>query len=181
VQQLSQRKATRRPWRNSASLSAVKQSTPITKPGDCVSVDQLISHTPGLVAQLRGIPTKMRYRVATVYVDQYSRLSYVHLQKTTSAEETLESKRAFENYAASFNVRIQHYHADNGVFADKQWTEAVAAKGQTMSFCGVGAHFQNGISERRIRSLQDQARTMLVHAQSRMPSAINNFLWPYAF
>jgi hypothetical protein len=56
----------------------------------------------------------------------------------------------------------------------------VQQKGQTISFCGVGAHFQNGIAEKRIRDLQDSARTMLIHANRRWPSAITVNLWPYA-
>ena len=44
----------------------------------------------------------------------------------------------------------------------------------------VNAHWQNGIAERRIRELQDSARTMLIHANRRWPTAINANLWPYA-
>jgi hypothetical protein len=51
---------------------------------------------------------------------------------------------------------------------------------QTITFCGVNAHFQNAVAERRIRTLQDQARTMLIHAQHRWHKAIDAHLWPYA-
>ena len=37
-----------------------------------------------------------RYRAATVFVDQYSGYGYMHLQKSTGAEETLKGKRAFK-------------------------------------------------------------------------------------
>ena len=153
----------------------------ITKPGECVSVDKLESPTPGLIAQLKGIPTKMRYKVATIFVDHYSRLSYVHLQKTTNAEETIQAKAAFEQYARTHGVKILHYHADNGRFADNKFRASINnTQGQSLSFCGVNAHFQNGVAERRIRELQEHARTMLIHANSRWPSAINTNLWPYA-
>ena len=33
-----------------------------TKPGQCVSVDQLVSPTPGHIAQMTGFITKHRYR-----------------------------------------------------------------------------------------------------------------------
>jgi hypothetical protein len=46
---------------------------------------------------------------------------------------------------------------------------AIKEAGQTITFCGVNAHFQNAVAERRIRALQDQARTMLIHAQHRWP------------
>lgn len=51
---------------------------------------------------------------------------------------------------------------------------------QTISFCGVNAHFENGVAERRIRELSDGARTSLIHAQSRWPKAISVHLWPFA-
>ena len=173
-------KATRRPWRSKSPHNQVGQARTITKPGECVSIDQLESSTPGLIAQLRGMPTKLRYRVATVFVDHYSRLSYVHLQKSTSAEETIQAKEAFERFAASHGTKVLHYHADNGIFADNKFKEHVFRNGQTLSFCGVNAHFQNGIAERKIRELQEHARTMLIHANRRWPSAVNTNLWPYA-
>jgi len=45
------------------------------------------------------------------------------------------------------------------------------------SFCGVGAHHQNGIAEKRIGVLQKRATTLLLHAQRRWPDAINSHLW----
>jgi hypothetical protein len=171
-------KATRRPWRTKAKPKSVLKT--ITRPGQCVSVDQLESTTPGMIAQLKGIPTTKRYTAATVFVDHFSGLGYVHLQKTTNADETVQAKQAFEAYADSHGVKVLHYHADNGRFAENKWRNACAAKGQTLSFCGVNAHHQNGVAERRIRELQEHARTMLIHATKRWPNAIDAHLWPYA-
>ena len=78
----------------------------------------------------------------TVFVDHFSNLSYVHAQKTTSAQETIESKHAFECFARSHGIQVKHYHADNGRFAEQKFTNDVAEKGQTISYCGVNAHFQ---------------------------------------
>jgi hypothetical protein len=110
-------KATKRPWRTRAAPSKVKPAT-INSPGDCVSIDQLESSVPGLIAQLRGFLTCKRYTTATVFINHYSRRSYVHLQQTTSGEETLQAKRAFEAYAKSQGVTVKHYHADNGRFVE---------------------------------------------------------------
>jgi adenylate cyclase len=57
------------------------------------------------------------------------------------SEETLKSK-AFEKFAASHGVNIKHYHADNGRFKDKLFSKDIEEKGQTISFCGVGAHIK---------------------------------------
>ncbi|KAI2498353.1 hypothetical protein MHU86_16164 [Fragilaria crotonensis] len=100
--------------------------------------------------------------------------------KSTNADETLEAKLAFERYASKFKVQVKSYQADNGRFAENKFMAAVKEAGQTITFCGVNAHFQNAVAERRIRTLQDQARTMLIHAQHRWPKAIDAHLWPYA-
>ena len=51
-----------------------------------------------------------------MFVDHYSDLDYVHLQESTLAEETIEGKRKFEQFMADRSVKVEHYHADNGVF-----------------------------------------------------------------
>jgi hypothetical protein len=56
----------------------------------------------------------------------------------------------------------------------------VQRKAQRLSFCGVEAHHQNGRAEKRIRDVQDEARTMLIHANRHWPEAIDARLWPYA-
>ena len=100
-------------------------------------------------------------------MDQASGLSYVHLQRTLTAKDTLESKKAFEAYARKHGIKIKHYHADNGRFAENMFMKDVKINGQTISFAGVNAHFQNGVAEKRIRDLQDKARTTLLHAKAR--------------
>ena len=72
-------KATRRLWRTKLCKHSQDTIESPTKPGQCVSVDQLVSPTPGLIAQMTGFIMKQRYRYATVYVDQYSGLSFIYL------------------------------------------------------------------------------------------------------
>ena len=170
-------KQTRKPWRSKQQNTNLRRAK---RPGQCVSVDQMHASTPGLIAQLKGIPTKHRYHYATIFVDHYSRLSYVHLQRELTSEETVQGKKAFEHFAKSHNVTIEHYHADNGRFADNLWLADVARCQQTISYCGVNAHWQNGIAEKRIRDLVDAARTILLDAKAKWPSAIHQSLWPYA-
>jgi len=172
-------KSTRRAWRTRAPNNEISVRT-ITRPGDCVSVDQLESTTPGFIGQLKGILTTQRYKVMTVFVDHYSDYSYVYAQKTTSAEETIEAKRAFERFSASHGVTIRHYHADNGRFAEKRFVNEVTSSGQTITYCGVSAHFQNGVAEKRIRDLLYVGRTMLIHAYRRWAVGVSVNLWPYA-
>jgi hypothetical protein len=93
-----------------------------------------------------------------------------------TSEETLKSKLAFEKFALPHGVHIKHYHADNGRFKDNLFTKSNEDKGQTISCCGVGAHYQNEIAEKRIGDLQRRANALLLHAQRRWPDAINTHL-----
>jgi hypothetical protein len=152
----------------------------VTRPGQCVSVDQLESPVPGFVGQNKGYFFRKRYKVATIFVDHHSRLSFVYLQESTKGEETLLAKKAFEAYAASFGVIVSNYHADNRRFAELLFLDHAGLNNQSVSLCGVNAHFQNGIAEKRICDLTERARTSLLHAMHRWPSAVTINLWPYA-
>jgi hypothetical protein len=99
-------KMTRKPWRGKPSKKDDRETELPQRPGQVVSVDELVSPTPGLIAQMTGFLTTKRYKYATVYVDQFSRLGFIHLQKTASAEETIEGKKAFEAHARRHNVRF---------------------------------------------------------------------------
>jgi hypothetical protein len=171
-------KAGRKPWRGKETTD---RPPPRPKePGDVTSVDQMETSTPGLVAQISGSLTTKRYRCATVFVDQGSRLGYVHLQKTSTAEETLEAKAAWEAFARTHGVEIKAYHVDNGIFKANKWVDSCKRDKQGLTFAGVNSHHENRIAERRIKEIQEGARTMLIHANHRWKSCVNAHLWPYA-
>jgi hypothetical protein len=69
---------TKVPWKG-RETSSNHQMFVATKAGQCVSVDQLISTQVGFIAQLKETLTKKRYTAATVFVDHYSKLKYIHL------------------------------------------------------------------------------------------------------
>jgi len=163
----------------------VKTGKPIRQedhnyPGGGVSTDQIVSTQPGLVPQDAGHLTNERISAATVFVDHFSGYSYVVLMTSTTGEETLRAKQEFEAHAASLGIRVAHYHADNGRFKEAIFMDDVKLNAQTISFCGVNAHHQNGIVERHNRTLTDNARTMLLHAERLWPEAISEILWPFA-
>ncbi len=147
---------TKIPWRGKETKSSHEVFV-ATKPGECVSVDQMTSTQLGFVAQLKGKLTKKRYRCATVFVDHFSRLRYVHLQVNDSL---------IEAFAAQHGIRIQHYHCNNGRFSDNAFRQACHDARQQLTFCGVNAHFQNGIPERSISDLFESARKQLLHARA---------------
>jgi hypothetical protein len=107
-----------------------------------------------------------RYKVVIIFVDHHTCLGYVHLQKDSSSLETLKAnKHAFELYARERGVIIRHYHANNGQFVDNERKESLLQENQGITYCGVNAHWQNGVAERRIQDLKEQSRTMLLHAE----------------
>ena len=170
-------KAHKRPWRTHKIDPKIK---PTTIPGAVVSVDQLESPVPGFVPIARGQPTTSHYHGASVFADHASGFTYVHLHQALTMQETLDAKHAFERVAHQHAVRIMHYHCDNGRFADRVFLDDVCKAGQTITFCGVGAHHQNGVAERRIRDITKSARTMLLHAAHQWPKTITSNLWPQA-
>jgi hypothetical protein len=70
------------------------------------------------------------------------------------------------------SMQVRNYHADNGQFQDLLFKEDGHQKGQMLSFYGVNAHFQNGKAEKKIRDLQDAARTSLLHSIIKWPKVI---------
>jgi len=170
-------KLTKRAWRTKGQKKKIFVAT---KPGQCVSVDQMESTTTGFIAQLKGRITKRRYKYATVFIDHFSDYTYVHLQETITSQDTISAKKAFEAKCRSMNITVLHYHCDNGRFADNAFKQSVQESGQRITYCGVNAHFQNGRAEKKIRDLRESARTQLLHAINRWPGTITIHLWAYA-
>jgi hypothetical protein len=169
---------TKNPWCGKESKSSHVVFV-ATKPVETVSCNQTASTKVGFFTQLKGTPTKKRYKCATIFVDHYSRLRFLHLQIHNSAVKTIAAKQASETFAAEHGVRIQHYHCDNGRFYDNDFQQACHDGHQRLTFCGVNGHFQNGITERAIWDLSKSARKQLLQARARWPAAVHFTLWPY--
>jgi hypothetical protein len=109
-------KATQRPWRTKeSSKDSARPIQKVSGPGQYISPDQLVSTMPGYIAQLCGKPTLKQYHADTIFLNHYSWLSYVHIQKGTLTEETIVAKQSFERYARTHGVTVKHYHAHNGI------------------------------------------------------------------
>jgi hypothetical protein len=90
------------------------------------------------------------------------------------------SKRAFERAAKSCGVKIKMYHGDNGIFKSAEFQDALTKLEQHLKLSGVGAHHQNGVAERSIRTVTEKARTMMQHAYMHWPDEFQVQLWPFA-
>ena len=102
---------------------------------------------------------------ATVFADHYSDHVYVYLMKDLTLSDPLMAKHAYERFLASLGVGSKTYHADNGRFADKGFRNDCVSNNQTITFCGVGSHHQNGIAEHKIKAITLGAWTLLLHAK----------------
>ena len=97
-----------------------------------------------------------------------------------SGEYTLQAKHDYKHLSATRNVKVKHYHADNGHLAERSFTNDCKASTQRITFCGVGAHHHNGIAENTIKKLLLISRTLFVHAQNYWPEYISTMLWQFA-
>jgi hypothetical protein len=111
---------TRKAWRSNGHTPPSLLAD-MTRPEECVSVDQLESPHPGLIAQMKGTPTRERFTAATAFVNHLSGYTFVSLQRSTNAVETVQANRDFERQARSMGVTISRYHSDNGRFAESAW------------------------------------------------------------
>ena len=150
------------------------------KPGDGTSADHIVSRQPGLMPQSTGILTHERFWGAVIFVDHVTDYIYGHPVKSISGEDTLSAKHAYERKAKEHGVTVNAYHADNLHFNGNRFTADCVSAGQKLTYCGVGAHHQNGVVERKNRELTEGARTVLLHAQRKWPRIIKPILWPYA-
>ena len=104
---------TRRPWRvKGDNKNATKMAT---QPGQIVSMDQLESNSPGLIAQLKGKLTQQRYKYATVFVNQYSGYTFVYLQRRLTSKETVQ---AVEN----LNTRLFLISCSQGILSSSSFS-----------------------------------------------------------
>jgi hypothetical protein len=136
---------------------------------------------PGLIPTYRGTPTTDRYQAGTLFIDHASRFLHFTPHISTGGKEAITAKHNFELLASTYNHPIKCYHTDNGIFASKEFCSSCIQQNQHIKFCGVNAHHQNGIAERHIHTITEQARSMLIHAMISWPDIIQETLWPYAF
>ena len=168
-----------RPWCTKVNKSGSIRSPAQIKPGNSISVDQIISSQLGLITQMSGFLTNQRLWGVTTFFDHISDLVYVHLMRYFSLAETLLEKAEMEKTMAQAGWTVLHYHADNGRFSDNCFVEAINSKDQNITFYGVGTHHQNGIVKNK-KLLTNGALTLLLHGIRMWLQMIDEMFWPFA-
>ena len=81
-----------------------------------MSIDQIISKQVGFIAKLKGKRTNRRNKSATIFVDHFSGLWYIHLMTNMTSEKTVMAQKAFKQFEERHGVNVQSDHCDNGCF-----------------------------------------------------------------
>ena len=70
-------------------------------------------------------------------------------------------------------VKLKAFRGDNGIYKAAEFRAELRNNDQHITFCGVGAHHQNGVAERYFRTMVEKTRTVLLNAHTRWPSSIS--------
>ncbi len=168
-------------WRLKKDGSGSIRRPEHVKPGDGVSMDQVVLAQPGLIPQMSGFLTSRQIWGYTTCCDHLSDYVYVHLMRNFTVDENFLAVNAFEKVLAQAQRFVKHYHADNGAFAHKAFLDKVNRKDKKITFCAVGAHHQNGIIKNKNKMLTLSVQTLLLHGIRMWPEMIDTMFWPFAF
>ena len=153
----------------------------VIRVGAKVSTDQFVSAVRGRQYHTQGKEGEgQKFTGGTIFIDISSGYMGINNQVSLKAFETINSKRRFEREMGLYGHIVQKYLGDNGVFRSREFQAELQKRQQTIEFCGVGAHHQNGVAERAIRTISDSARTMIIHAAIKWPEEVDISLWPMA-
>ena len=151
------------------------------EPGDEVAVDQFEVKKRGRRSNTTGKEKDTeKFSGGTIFADVATGFTKAHFQVSLGAEETIQGKIAFERECHSFGASVKRCRTDNGTFTSRDFMDEIQKQDQHITVSGVGAHHQNGIAERSIRTVVTKARTMLLHAMLRWPDETTADLWPLA-
>ena len=169
-----------RPWRMKGKKSGSIHIPEKTYPGDGVLADKIVSDQPGLIPQISDFLTSQSLWGCTTFVDHVSNYVYVYLMRNFSLSETVLAKNSLEKLMAQSGLTVKHYHTDNIRFDDNGFIDAINQRDQNITFCGVGAHHQNGIVENNNKILTTGARTLLLHGMRMWTQMIDKLVWKFA-
>ena len=150
-------------------------------PGECVSLDQYQSSFPGRLAHTKGKePKKLQRTGGTIFVDNATGMVFIGHQVSLTVAETIKTKKQFEQFCKNHGVSVKSYRADNVPFGTKEFRAELEKGDQTIDFSGVGAHHQNGVSERAIGTITRFARAMMLQQAILWPDCADLRHWPFA-
>ena len=113
-----------------------------------------------------------------IFVDHATGHDHVEHLVNFTTTETILAKHCYEKHMLDMGISIQAYQSDNGIFATCGFLDEIYKGFRNIKFSGVGAHHQNGITERAIHTILMKAYTIMIPAALRWPDMTDPSLWP---
>ncbi len=140
--------------------------------GSYISVDHYMSSVMGCLPHTFG-KERIGYSCGNLFVNHASGKMFNFCQFSKNASETINSKPHLKSLARQEGIAIKKYHADNGVFASKEFKGECDILKQEYSLSGVGKHHQNGVAERNIKTVSQWVCANMLHFAHNWPSQAN--------
>jgi len=135
----------RRPWRRKKDYNHIRKEG--DGPGEAASIDQLVMSQPGIIPQAVGKLMNRRFTGSQICTDHFSGTKHVVHLEDFSVDSTVQAKLEYERFVHDRGRKVLRYRAHNRRYSDADFMKSIKDENQTIEFCGVGAHHQNGIAE----------------------------------
>jgi transposase InsO family protein len=123
---------------------------------------------------------KHGYTCGSLFIDHTSGKIFNFPQFSTNTTETLTSVAHLESQAHKAGFKNKKYHSDNVIFSSAAFKAHCKQLGQEYSFSGVGAHHQNEVTERNIKTIAQWACANMLHLATHWPQQACSKFWPQA-
>ena len=143
-----------KPWRVKGKEKRVIRSESETATGDNTSLDALTSSTPAIIPQMSCFLTSDRFWAATVFFTMPSCTCKSTYNEAKLSPNTSSQKQHMREWQQPLASEWRNFTLTMEFIAEKSFKSDLSDNNQTISYCGVGAHFHNGISKAAIKQLK---------------------------
>ena len=111
-------------------------------------------------------------------LDHSSDFVFHSMQTSADGYQTGDAKHKFKTFSKNCDMQIKHIHVDNKIVNNQLFKESCIATQQTQIFFVVRVYHQNGVDERKIKTVISIARSILLHAMMRWTHTLHLSFWP---
>jgi hypothetical protein len=103
-----------------------------------------------------------------LFVDDYTRFTFVWMLPDKKSETCTTAYKAFQARVTTLGYQIRWFRCDNGrgEYDNKTFRSVLTASGTTYEPCPPYSHHKNGVAERMIRTITENARAMMIDSQT---------------
>jgi hypothetical protein len=92
----------------------------------------------------------------------------------------LRSVACLESQTYDKGFKIKKYHSDNSIFSSAEFKAHCELQNKKYRFRGVGAHHQNGVAERNLKTVVQWAWGNMLHLAMHWSQQAHSQFWPQA-